>query len=407
MNRVHLDAMSKFSLKSAFLPFLSGMLPLFVLAHFCHHLLTALPIPLLPMIRSDFALDYTQSGWVISAFNLSYGLGQLPAGWLTDRLGPRLMITIGICGVALAGFFIGLSHNFLMLIFLLALMGFLGGGYHPAAPPMIFSSVDPKNQGRALGLHTIGGSASHFVSPLLAAAIASAWSWRGSFIGLAVPTLAFGIFFQSILSKPTAAKEPEPEEIPRARETPSAGRSSLLVPFIFLSTFTGAVIFATNSFIPLFLVDRLGYSKETAGAFYAFLYAAGLWMSPLGGYFSDRWGRIPVILAICFMAGPVFYLLNWVSSGWAVGTLLLTIGMIIYVRMPVSEAYIIEQTPLRRRSLVLGIYFFSSMEGGGFLTPVMGYLIDKLGFYYSFTLSGTALLAATLIFSLILRSKSK
>ncbi len=122
----------------------SGLLPLFVLAHFGHHLLTALPIPLLPMIRSDFALDYTQSGWVVSAFNLAYGIGQLPGGWLTDRIGPRLMITIGICGVALAGFLVGLSHIFMLMIFFLALMGLLGGGYHPAAPPMIFALVPPR-----------------------------------------------------------------------------------------------------------------------------------------------------------------------------------------------------------------------------------------------------------------------
>lgn len=71
--------------KSGFLSPFSGLIPLFVLAHFVHHLLTALPIPLLPMIRSDFSLDYTKSGLVISAFNLSYGIGQLPAAWLADR----------------------------------------------------------------------------------------------------------------------------------------------------------------------------------------------------------------------------------------------------------------------------------------------------------------------------------
>jgi len=386
----------------------SGLLPLFVLAHFGHHLLTALPIPLLPMIRSDFSLDYTQSGWVVSAFNLSYGIGQLPAGWLTDRIGPRLMITIGICGVALAGFFVGLSQSLMMIVSFLALMGFLGGGYHPAAPPMISASVDPRNQGRALGLHMIGGSASFFLAPLIATAIAASWGWRGSFIGLAVPATAFGILIYVILGKQKTSKPTEPGSINGRQEGPRLpGRLRHLITFIVLSTFTGAVIFATISFIPLFLVDQLGYSKETAGAFFAFLYAAGLWSSPLGGYLSDRWGRIPVILTVCFIAGPVIYLLNWVSSGWGIGILLLTIGMIIYVRMPVSEAFIIEQTSPRRRSMVLGIYFFSSMEGGGFLTPVMGYLIDKLGFYYSFTIAGTALFAATLIFSMILRSKSK
>ena len=75
---------------------ISGTVPLFVLAHFVHHLLTALTIPLLPFIRSDFSLDYAQSGWAVSAFSLSYGFGQLPAGWLADRIGARLILTIGI-----------------------------------------------------------------------------------------------------------------------------------------------------------------------------------------------------------------------------------------------------------------------------------------------------------------------
>jgi len=108
--------------KSEFGAVVTGLLPLFVLAHFGHHLLTALPIPLSPMIRSDFSLDYTSAGLVISAFNLSYGIGQLPGGWLADRFGPRIMMTVGICGVALAGFFVGLSQNFWMMMFFLALM---------------------------------------------------------------------------------------------------------------------------------------------------------------------------------------------------------------------------------------------------------------------------------------------
>jgi MFS family permease len=67
--------------------------------------------------------------------------------------------------------------------------------------------------------------------------------------------------------------------------------------------------------------------------------------------------------------------------------------------MPVSEAYIIEQTREGNRSLILGIYFFSSMEGGGLLTPVMGYLIDHLGFYFSFSIAGAAALLVTFLCS--------
>ena len=382
-----------------------GLLPCFVVAHFVHHLLTALPIPLLPLIRSDFALDYTLSGWVVSAFNLAYGIGQLPAGWLADRIGPRIIITVGICGVALAGLFVGLSQSFGMLLFFLALMGFLGGGYHPASPPLIAASVEAKTRGRALGLHTIGGGASYFLAPLIGTAIAVYWGWRGSFIWLAVPTVVFGLLFYLFLGRRGNTQAPSVgvSSSPPPPDGPGEYSTRNLAIFIFLSTFTGAVIFATISFIPLFLVDHFGFAKERAGAFFALIYSAGLWVSPIGGYLSDRWGRIPLILGICFLAGPVIFALQFAPGQWGVLILLLLIGVIIYVRMPVSESYIIRHTSPRNRSTILGIYFFGGMEGGGILTPVAGYLIDHHGFAVSFTISGALLLAVTFICSLLLR----
>ena len=381
-----------------------GLLPYFVVAHFVHHLLTALPIPLLPLIRSDYSLDYTLSGWVVSAFNLAYGIGQLPAGWLADRIGPRIIITIGICGVALAGLFVGLSQSFGMLLFFLALMGFLGGGYHPASPPLIAASVEAKSRGRALGLHAIGGGASYFLAPLIGTAIAVYWGWRGSFLWLAGPTVVLGLVFYVILRRHgnSQAAGAEASSSPALDVPPEKSNRNLAI-FIFLSTFTGAVIFATISFIPLFLVDHFGFAKERAGAFFALIYSAGLWVSPIGGYFSDRWGRIPVILGVCFSAGPVIFALQFASGQWGVLTLLLLIGVIIYVRMPVSESYIIRHTSPRNRSTILGIYFFGSMEGGGILTPVAGYLIDHYGFGVSFTISGALLLGVTFICSFLLR----
>lgn len=131
--------------------FFSGLLPLFVLAHFGHHLLGVLPVPLLPFIRDEFNLDYTQAGVVIAAFSLAYGISQLPAGWLADRIGPRTLVTIGIAGVAIAGVLVGLSQTYIMLLVFLVLMGILGGGYHPASAPLVSASVEPKNRGWAIG----------------------------------------------------------------------------------------------------------------------------------------------------------------------------------------------------------------------------------------------------------------
>jgi len=374
-----------------------------MLAHFGHHLLTALPVPLLPFIRDDFTLDYTQSGLVISAFFLSSGISQLPGGWLADRIGPRILITIGISGVALAGLLVGLSQTYIMMIVFLVMMGVLGGGYHPASPPLVSALVEPKNRGRALGLHMMGGSTSYFLAPLIAAAMAAAWGWRSPFIGLAVPTILFGFLFYVLLGRRVDTKTVEHGITDSHDKTPfTAGRWRRLVAFMTLSAFTTAVLFSTIAFIPLFMVDHFGVGEETAAALMAVIYSAGLWASPLGGYLSDRLGRVPVMLTACFVAGPVIYMLNLVPYGLGIGALLLIIGMVIYVRMPVSEAYIIGHIPEHRRSTILGIYYFGGMEGSGVLTPIIGSLIDRFGFYPSFTIAGAALVAATLICSVFL-----
>jgi len=248
---------------------------------------------------------------VISAFTLSYGIGQLPAGWLTDRIGPRLIITLGICGVAIAGLLVGLSYTYMMMIACLILMGIMAGGYHPAAPPMINASVEPKKRGTALGLHMISGSASYFLAPIVAAAIAVHWGWRGSFIGLAVPAMIFGIIFYMALGRIESAKaKGGAAPVADLESVSKPGRTRRLVVFIILTTFLNAIIFASASFIPLFLVDHFNVEEGTAVASMAFMYSAGLWASPLGGYLSDRWGRVPIILTICFVAVPVLWSIN-------------------------------------------------------------------------------------------------
>lgn len=103
-------------------------LPFFIIAHAAHHFLTALPQPLLPAIRDEFKLSYTKASFIPTAFAISGATGQLPAGWLADRVGPKLLIAVGIIGVALAGILVGFSQSFVMLISFLLLMGLASGG---------------------------------------------------------------------------------------------------------------------------------------------------------------------------------------------------------------------------------------------------------------------------------------
>ncbi len=378
-----------------------------MLAHFSHHLIAALLQPLLPFIRDNFNLDYTQAGWVISAFSLAYGISQLPGGWLADRVGPRILVTTGISGVALCGLLVGLSPTYIMMVLSLILLGVLGGGYHPAASPLVSASVEKKNQGRALGLHQIGGTASFFLAPLIAVGIAGAlgWGWRGSFIALAIPTFVFGIVLYILLGRRGYIRKAGPHTSSAIREERTSTPLNLrrLVPFIALGVVLQVVIFSTMSFIPLFVVDQLKAGAWAGAVMFSLFQFTGLWAGPLGGYLSDRLGKVPVMLVASFIAGPFIYLLSLVSFGWSISVVLLVTGICMYVGMPVSEAYIITHVSESNRSTVLGIYYSVSRGGPGLIIPLIGYLTDRYGFDTSFTIMGAAVLTVTLICSMFLR----
>ncbi len=382
----------------------SGLLPLFVLAHLSHHLVTALPVPLLPYIRDEFALDYTRAGFIISAFGVIYGICQLPAGWLADRFGPRILLTVGIIGVGTAGLLAGMSPNYIVLLVSLALMGILGGGYHPASTTMISAAVAPGTRGQALGFHMVGGSVSYFLAPLIAAGIAAAWGWRGPFLALAILAIGIGIMLHFMLGKRVPYHKAVPTDTGVPTEAPpSPIPLRRLAVTITLSSFTQALLASIVSFIPLFLVDAYGTGKEVAAASISLVYFMGLWAGPFGGYLADRFGQVAIIIAMCVMASIAIYLLNIAPYGFGTGAIMVIIGIAMYINTTGAQAFIVDQTSTRNRSTVLGIYFFGNMEGTGLLTPALGYLIDHLGFHTSFTLTSAAILTMLVVCSLILR----
>jgi len=380
-----------------------GLVVLFALAHLSHHLVTALPVPLLPFIRDEFGLDYTRAALVVSAFSIPYGLAQLPAGWLADRFGARRLILLGISGVSVAGLAVGLSTQYVAMLVALGVMGALGGGYHPAAPPLISAVTEPSRRGRALGVHMIGGSASYFLAPLVAAALAAVWGWRMPFVALAIPSIIYGVVFFVILGRRERSAAAQ-ATVSKATVVRSGGRVDWLSmgAFLVLTGISAATVLSAVSFIPLYLVDVFGYSEPAAALPVALFYSTGLWAAVTGGWLSDRIGSVRVVGGFAVLSAPVVAVLSLVGSDVGVVALLLLLGIGMYARAPASEAYIVGRTLAGQRSTVLGLYYFGSMEGSGVLAPIFGYLIDRFGFPVAFGAGGLVLLVVAVACVLVL-----
>ena len=401
---------------------ISGLIALLAGAHFSHHVLTALIVPLIPFIRDEFGLNYAQSGIVNSAFTIAYGIAQLPAGWLGDRVGPRFLLLVGITGVAIAGALVGVSPIFPLLLGGLVLMGIAGGGYHPSSSAVISRFVAPERRGRALGVHIVGGSSSHFLAPLIAAGMVSLVGWRGTFLSLSVPVALLGIAVfiliqRRILHADTYMREQAVAgeadvtatgdagaQSTAARNHMGASRSqprpfavSRMTFFLILTGFIGAAAATVIPFIPLYLTDVRGVDDRLAAGFISIIFAAGFFAAPLGGWLSDTIGRVRVMVIIGLLAGPVLALIILAPFPFGMAALLLLLGMVMFTKMPTAEAHIASEVTEKHRTTVLGIYFFSGMEGSALLTPLLGAVIDRWGFNVGLLSMAGGLLSIVLV----------
>ena len=353
-----------------------------------------------PFIQDEFKLNNTQLGGITSAFSLSSGLAQLPAGFLADRLGPTILITIGVVGVGIGGLLVGLSHTYVMLLVFMVFMGLMAGGYHPASTPLISLSVPSNQRGRALGLHLIGGNSSFFLAPLIAGAIASNWGWRGAYLTLAIPTILLGIGFFIYLNKRygkahvEAMKRRQIEEKP-----PQAGYKRRLIAFLSMMVIGGGAGASVNAFLSVYMKNQLGASNEVASMAMSIVFSSGLWAGPMGGYIADRVGSIKVIIVTGILGGLMLFALKEVHLGWGLWITLWVMGVIQAMRFPVTEVFIMSQSPAKRRSTIYGVYYSTMQYTGAIFAPIMGKFIDKYGYHTMFTFSAYAVTAVAVITS--------
>jgi MFS family permease len=365
------------------------LLPLFIFAHFAHHVGTGGLAPLLPLLRDSFSLDYARSGLLLSSYGLALGLGQLPISALGDRVSKRLMIAVGLIGVGLVGVVISLSTSFWQLVPLLAIMGLLAATYHAPAASFLAEVYTAAGRGRALGVHVIGGSLAFAAAPVIAFAVVQVTgSWRAAFLVLAVPPLLAGLLMLVLTWRAGTASTA------RAGARIDAGQGQALAalraigPLVGIALAEQLLTASMFAYIPLFMVDEHGVAEDRAGLFIALVTGVGIVAAPLGGALSDRLGRAPVLIAATASVGPLILLLTYVPFGWPLILVLVAYGLSMNTRLPVLESLFADAIPAARRATVLGMYYFVGQESASLTTPLVGGLIDATSPVTAFTILG-------------------
>jgi MFS family permease len=119
----------------------------------------------------------------------------------------------------------------------------------------------------------------------------------------------------------------------------------------------------------------------------------------LGGWISDRIGTVRVIIVTSVISGLLIFALRVAPLGFGFYTLLFVMGLNMAIRMPVTEVFIMGQTPSRYRATIYGVYYFTMQYTGAIFAPIMGTFIEKYTYGTMFLFSAIAVTAVSVVTS--------
>lgn len=173
-------------------------------AHFVSHYYQLVLAPLLPFVRDEYHVTYTQIGLVLAAFNVVTAALQTPAGFLVDRLGARALLVAGLVIGAIAFVIAGLVDSFLVMVVMFAIAGVGNTVYHPADYAMLSHHISSKQIGQAFSVHTFAGMMGSAVAPASLLVMENMWGWRGAFIGAGMLGFVVAAVLLSVRDQPVA-----------------------------------------------------------------------------------------------------------------------------------------------------------------------------------------------------------
>jgi sugar phosphate permease len=154
-----------------------------------------------PEIAKAFGLSKTAMSFVLSAFTWSYALGQIPAGWLGDRFGPKKVLTVIMSWWSIAAVMTGAALGMVSLFSARFLLGLGEAGAFPVASRGMQLWFARAERGRIQGTTHFFSRFAVAVTPLVAGSIMLAFGWRAIFyifgsLGV-IWALAFNLIYRN------------------------------------------------------------------------------------------------------------------------------------------------------------------------------------------------------------------
>jgi MFS family permease len=353
--------------------------------------------PLLPVIRDDFGVSIATAGVIVGSYGLARLLTDMPAGFIIDAVGHRLVTIVGTVLLVVSSL-VGLGATSVEML----IASRVGAGVAVAlvstvALATLAATASNVQRGKVMSLFHVANNTGIAFYPMVGGLLGAAYGWRSTFALTVVLAIAAGAILLPVLLRvhPRAggAGRSAPSD---ARVLPPRERAVAIA-----ATNYGVVANMINrhgfrnTVLPLYAATALGLGGISIATAIALMSITGLLVATPGGALGDRIGRRRVITAglAAVAAGDLAFLMTGDLLTFLLFAALIGFGDFFSSS---QTALLSEIVPTEHRTKVLAGYRFSA-DLGAFVGPVLlAAVMDVANAQAAIVLAAAILVSASL-----------
>ncbi len=365
----------------------------------------------------------TDLGWTRAATSAAFSINALlwgfmdfNAGRLSDRYGPRIMVTA-------CGFFLGLGYLLmsqisavwqLYLFYGVIVAIGMGGSFVPMVSTVARWFV--KRRGLMTGIVVAGIGLGTMIIPPIATRLIASYGWSNSYIIVGSVALIFIIMAAQFLRRdpaqkgqlPYGADEVETEGAAANTTSLSLSEATRTKQFWMLCALFFAFLFCVNTIMVHIAAHTtdLRFSETAGGNILATIGGVSIVSRIAVGAFADRFGiKLALVISAVLLTVSLFWLQS-ASELWMLYLFAVIFGFGYGGLVTLTSPLAAELFGLSSHGAILGIAFFVGTMGQAAGPFLAGNIFDATGSYQPAFLICSILGVISIILALVLRPTS-
>ncbi len=333
-------------------------------SNFIDHVGGALIFPFFALyITMKFQVGMTEVGLLFALFSVTDMIGNMIGGALTDFLGRKTMIILGLIISALTSLGMGFVQELQWFYVMGAISGLFATAAGPAHEAMLIDILPEKKRSEGFGVMRVAMNLSVAIGPAIGGFLASR-SYLILFIADTVTSLITALIVYLVVEESMPVKQETKDK--KSFKTTFIGYGDVLKDkkfmwFVVISTIATLVYSQMYSTLSVFLRDVHGVPESG----YGWLMTLNAGMVVLFQFMiTRRISKRPPMLILAL--GSLLYVIGFGMYGFVDGYLMFMLAMVIItfgemVIIPVAQAYVGNAAPEDMRGRYSGVMGFSWM----------------------------------------------